>query len=135
VQSFEDRQIVTVNEGLVKVKNTTSEVMLTSGEEAKLNPATGKLEKTAISNPNYLAYKTRILIFEQTSLKEVVRQINELYGTEVKLQNEQLENCKLTVKFENQSLDTVLMIIAETLDLKINHQNSMITLEGKGNNC
>jgi ferric-dicitrate binding protein FerR (iron transport regulator) len=121
---------VTVKEGRVKVSRNQQQIILTANEKAGFNPQTQQLEKMQNQNPNYLAYKTKVLVFKETTLAEAVRQINALYQSNVTWTNPTLENCMLTVKFENQDLTTILNIIAETLELKITHQGDKIILSG-----
>ncbi|MCU0446218.1 MAG: FecR domain-containing protein [Microscillaceae bacterium] len=123
--------ILIVQEGRVRVSTEQASEEYTAGEKAIYNPQTKTLQKVKNNNQNYLAYKTLELNFDQTPLREVVRQINELYETKIELANPNLANCLLTVKFVNQDLDMLLQIIAETLALKIEKKNGIILLDGE----
>ncbi len=89
-----------------------------------------KLEK---ADTNVLAYKTKVFSFHATDLRSVITQINEVYDSKIKLANDHIANCQLTVTFRNDELDTVVEVIAETLDLSIvRNEKDEIILNGPG---
>jgi transmembrane sensor len=123
--------VLVVQEGRVRVSTEQASEEYVAGEKAIYNPETKTLQKVKNNNPNFLAYKTLELNFNETPLTEVVRQINEIYESKLELANPKLANCLLTVKFVNQDLNTLLAIIAETLELKIERKNDSIILNGE----
>jgi ferric-dicitrate binding protein FerR (iron transport regulator) len=130
-ETSEGESVLVVQEGRVRVSTEQASEEYVAGEKAVYNPETKTLQKIKNNNPNFLAYKTLALNFEQTPLTEVIRQINELYESKIELAQPGLGNCTLTVKFVNQDLNTLLQIIAETLELKIERKNDSIILNGE----
>lgn len=57
------------------------------------------------------------LSFVNASLEEVVSRLNVVYHTTIVLENKDLGNCRITTQFTQESLETVLAIITETLGL------------------
>ncbi len=57
------------------------------------------------------------LSFVNASLEEVVSRLNVVYHTTIVLENNDLGNCRITTQFTQESLETVLAIITETLGL------------------
>jgi transmembrane sensor len=55
--------------------------------------------------------------FLQASLNEVIIQLNSIYNTNIALENNTLGNCTITTQFNQESLETVLGVITETLGL------------------
>ncbi|RZL48913.1 MAG: DUF4974 domain-containing protein [Pedobacter sp.] len=83
------------------------------------------LTKTAQNSDSWL---TKELIFVDTPLEEVCKQLTEYYGTEIKLQNDKPTVKKLNAIFKYQSLEQVLEILNETYNIKINKEHNQINL-------
>ena len=61
----------------------------------------------------------------------VINIINKAYNVEIKLAEKSIGQRKITVNFDGEKLDLVLEIIAETLDLKLSHENENYLLSNK----
>jgi ferric-dicitrate binding protein FerR (iron transport regulator) len=90
-------------------------------------------KKFTIDKPeeNVLAYKTRIFSFSDSDLRTVVDALNNVYPKKILIQDN-LRNCHLTVSFNNEPQDMIVLIIAETLGLTVTETGDTITLEGPG---
>src|SRR4029077_17656407 len=75
---------------------------------------------------NSLSYKTKIFSFNNTDLGSVVDKLNEVYDSKIRLANEALRDCHLTVNFNDDKLDTVIDILAETLNLTVTRPNQPV---------
>ena len=84
-----------------------------------------------LADTNIMAYANRQFVFEETDLQTVVEQLNAIYEKKISL-SENLKNCRLTVNFQNEDIDTIADIIAETLNLTVIPGEQIITLEGEG---
>jgi transmembrane sensor len=82
---------------------------------------------------NVTAYKTRFFIFSDTDLASVVQTLNQVYDKKITLAPG-IGSCRLTVTFNNESIDEIATIIAETLSLQVVETGSGISLEGSGCN-
>ncbi|MEJ7645240.1 MAG: FecR domain-containing protein [Chryseolinea sp.] len=80
---------------------------------------------------NALSYKTKVFGFDNTELGVVIEELNRVYDKQIVL-NENLQNCRLTVSFNEESQEEIIAVIAETLNLKINRVGNNIVLEGPG---
>ena len=80
---------------------------------------------------NTLAYKTKLFSFSNTDLSTVVESLNRVYDRKITLSHG-LEKCRLTVSFNNEDLDIILAVIAETLGLTVNESGESIELNGPG---
>ncbi|WP_316769238.1 FecR family protein [Pedobacter frigiditerrae] len=83
------------------------------------------LTKTAQNSDSWL---TKELIFVDTPLEEVCKQLTEYYGADIKLKNNKHTEKKLNATFKNQTLDQVLEILNETYNIKISKENNQINL-------
>jgi transmembrane sensor len=74
---------LTVTKGLVSFSihsaKTASEVKVAAGEVGEVNLAQEKVEKFANSDPNFLAWKTGKLVFENQELGSAIKTISEYY--------------------------------------------------------
>ncbi|MCU0390984.1 MAG: FecR domain-containing protein, partial [Thermoflexibacter sp.] len=122
---------VVVQEGKVLVRSAKDSIFLTAGEQAVIeNDKVQKKEN--IEDKNFLAYKTRLLVFEKTTLDEALTKINTLYMSEITLKNPALGKCLITVTFDNESIEGITEIISNTLQMTASKQGNQIILDGKG---
>lgn len=124
---------VWVESGEVQFYSESSKgLTLVKGEKALYDKTTKQFTKS-IPNPveNTISYKSRIFQFKESTLHEVLAQVNEVYGTNIRLSDERLGNCRVTTLFNNTDLETLLSIIAETLDLEIERSGDVIILKGQ----
>lgn len=124
----------------IEVVVETGEVMFYTAEDSGVYlRANGKgiynklTKKFTIDKPeeNVLAYKTRIFSFSDSDLRTVVDALNNVYPKKILIQDN-LRNCHLTVSFNNEPQDMIVLIIAETLGLTVTETGDTITLGGPG---
>ncbi len=105
---------------------------LVKGERAIYNKNTGVFVRTETSmNLNVNAYRTKQFNFNNSTLGDALVKINEVYGSNIVLQNQQLAQCRLTVQFDNESLELMVSVIAETLDLDVEIKGDQYILKGE----
>jgi len=109
-------------------------VLLAPGEKAEILTGQKQIRKSAAVNPNYMAWKTRILVFDNTTIAEAVKIIQNVYLTPVKLSDQRLSGCRITATFNGQSLESVLEVFRETLNLQIIRNGDTIEISGNGCN-
>ena len=80
---------------------------------------------------NVLAYKTKNFIFNDTDLQSIMLALNSVYDKKIVL-GQNLYNCHLTVSFNNEDIDEIAAVIAETLGLSTTISANEIRLEGQG---
>ncbi len=121
---------------VAKKKSATKqsdEIILNPGDKGVFVANTQELRKTKNENPNYLAWKTRDLVFDKTSLKEVISQLNNVYPGQVRLVDPELEQLLLTARFDNRPLDFILEVIALTHNLEIAKEEGQYVLKSAEN--
>ena len=136
VKAIPDTRIVfvVVESGEVKILTDASDSLrLIAGETAEYNMDTKMLVKGVNEDKNLAAYKDKIFIFDNTELKVIVKLLNDVYGSSIVLENNEAGTCRLTASFNNETLDGIIDIIAETLHLQVEKNDSEILL--KGNAC
>ena len=108
-------------------------VVLMPGEKALLSSEKNQIQKTINADPNYMAWKTHELVFDNESLGDVVNTLQNVYQTQIKLSDSKLAGCRVTATFSNQTLESVLQVLKETLDLKVKQNGNQLEVSGK--NC
>jgi transmembrane sensor len=124
---------VVVEEGEVMFyTETNTGIYLHAGGKGIYHRAT-KSFTVEEAEPNVTAYKTKFFIFSDTELGEVVKQLNSVYEEKITITNE-MQRCRLTVSFSNESIEEIVSVIAETLALAVKKENGGFVLEGEGCN-
>ena len=80
---------------------------------------------------NVLAYKTRVFTFTDSELVTVIEALNGVYDKQI-MMSDKIGSCHITVSFNNESLEEVVAVIAETLGLTVSESEDKIMLEGPG---
>jgi transmembrane sensor len=112
----------------------TEMVILAPGEKADINVKGHDIIRETNDDPNFLSWKTHRLIFDNDPLVEVVGMLNRVYHARIRITDPVLANCRLTATFDNQTLESVLNVVAATLDLKISRNDTWTEISGKGCN-
>ncbi|MDW3211181.1 MAG: FecR family protein [Reichenbachiella sp.] len=121
---------VAVSKKKSKVANT---VQLVAGEVGRLVEDAVGFEKSTIEDYNYLAWKTKLVEFEDQDLQSVLGTLEEVYGVKISVSNEKIHNCKVSAKFDNQPVESVLEILSRTFNLELTKSGtSQFSLSGEG---
>lgn len=131
VKAYDNHVRVAVTSGKVQFSTPKQKVVLVKDEAAATSEADTIIKLPAL-NFNEMAYRTRVFVFEKTNLSDVVASLREGYHADIRLGSRRLENCLLTARFEKESLDTTLSVIAETLNLRVVRRGNSILLDGSG---
>jgi len=134
----ETKQVeVIVQTGKVQVMNKTTETLqtdeliLTPGDKGTLVYASNTLHKTTNQDPNFLAWKTRNLIFKATSLREVIGNLENVYKVNIRLEDPKLNELLLTAQFNNYPLDFILKVIETTFQIEVQEVNGQYLLKAR----
>ncbi|MBL7930655.1 MAG: FecR domain-containing protein [Bacteroidia bacterium] len=112
--------------------NENSGLKLVKGEKAIYKRSRGEFIKLLPDvNENIASYKSRIFRFKGARLKDVVEQINSVYGSDIQLSNEAIGKCRLSVYFDQEDLEVIISVIAETLDLQVERSGNSVLLKGE----
>lgn len=136
VKAYEDRPIIkiTVTEGTVSLYESgepQKETLLLAGETGIYDKSVKTVRKLTASNPNDLSWKTRVMDFRSTPLSEVAEILSDTYHVTFNIEPA-LENCTVTVHFDNRDLGSVIEVLKTTLDLTIIQKDNLISITGRG---
>lgn len=125
---------VIVSTGRVKFTetNTNQHIILTKGEKGTLITNKDMLTKSINSDVNFLAWKTRKMVFSNMALDDVIKTINRLYDAKIAFATDVDAHCNVTVTFENQSLEEVLDVLTYTLQLEYTTKGNVLEITKTG---
>ena len=120
---------VLVKSGVVKLspkRDTANHVILKKGEFGIITHTETQLSTPP--GPNYLAWKTRHLIFSGETMDEVARQINHAYQVNIEFKDDTIKKLRLTTTFNQQSLENIMESLCLTFHLKYEKNREKIIL-------
>ena len=130
--------IVAVRSGKVKMRirsccqsHELSEI-IDAGQRGTYNKNDGSLEVSDSFNLNIFAWKTDSLYFEQTPLKYALMDIENYYGVPIALSNPELGDLRLSARYYNKDLVTVLSAICLSFNLGFEEKANGVFILGKG---
>ncbi|GHT12119.1 anti-sigma factor [Bacteroidia bacterium] len=113
-----DSIIVFVQHGEVQFYTLTNEgLTLHAGETGIFDKRTKAFTRTA-GDANAIAYKTHLFVFHNTPLGKAIADISKVYNVHIALADPALAAHTISVTFENESIEEIVGIIGETLDLR-----------------
>jgi len=124
----------------VEVLVTSGEVLLKShaGEESVTleQGDLGLLSDQAASrrlndDPNYLSWKTELLVFEGDSLGKVIKDLKRVHNINIETENDEIRKLRVTSVFDNQSHETIIRIICTTFNLEYYKEGDKYILDTK----
>ena len=130
-QKADGRTEVILTEGKVSVyfmDNPGEQVVMNPGERVDVSPSENSILKSVNRDENYMAWKTRKLVFNDSSMDEVAGLLNEVYHCDIRLSGKNIHNCRLSATFDKQSLESVLHVIRSTLDVSIISRGTYIEI-------
>jgi transmembrane sensor len=127
VNNSSDTVFVEVQEGVVEFYGKRKfRTTLHAGQKAYYIKSKEKFVKETIVSPVSLNFN-----FVESTLKEVVQDLNKSYGIAITIKNKALENCTITIQFEDENIEMILTIITETLGLKYQKINGEYQISGE----
>jgi len=130
-----DNQIeVVVVTGKVKLANSANEnfLILIKGEKGLIMKTNNLIAKANNDDVNFMAWKTRKIVFNDMELDEVIHTLNSLYDSNISFLTEVGKNCKVTVSFDNQSIEAILSVLELTHDLEYKKSGDLIEIVKSG---
>ncbi len=123
---------VVLSSGKVKLNSEQagkqSSIEMQPGEMVELSEKTKVFTKKVV-NPNlYSSWVTKELIFDKTPIAEIVKILEDNYGWEVEVKNQELLDMTFTATVPNKKPDVLLALLAESFNVKITRKGEKITI-------
>lgn len=129
---IEDNSVKTnLLEGKIKFyesKNIKNSVILKPNELAVFNEENSVITKQKFKNKNCLAWKTKILEFDEIVFSEVINELENLYNKKIEIKNDELKNYSFSGSFDNKTFEEVLNILQISLQVQIIEKNNKIII-------
>lgn len=125
---------VTVLHGKVHVCSNEDRVgvILTKNQKTVLGKASTSFSDAIAANENELSWKRNELIFKSTPMPDVVRAINNHFGSNLLIDGTTLDSCRLNASFPQPDLDNILEMLKIAFDMKIESNENVQVLKGGG---
>lgn len=120
---------VIVETGSVQVSTSRQTVMLRPREKVIATHPDSVLAKEKVTDQLYSYYRDKVFVCDNTPLWKLVQVLNEAYNAHIVIESKEKGQLPLTATYNNESLDKVLSLVAQTLDLTVTRDNSRIILK------
>ncbi len=111
---------------------TKQTVTLTPGEQGILRKKANYIQELVNQDPNFLAWKTKVLTFQNTPLRQVLPTLEKYFGVKVRAADPDLLNCRFTGVFQKPTLEEVLKVFAIGRDITYQQRGNYYLLSGNG---
>ncbi|UCS95448.1 DUF4974 domain-containing protein [Echinicola marina] len=121
---------VTLASGKVRVSDSQTRQSLTllPGEAASIKAGTEELEKYTADVSMVTQWVKGILVFKNTSFKEIIKRLERWYGVEIHLQGE-IANEKCSGEFmEGESLANVLKVLSYSVEFEYKIEGNQVII-------
>ncbi len=136
VQGYDLREAVevVVETGIVKlsIPEANKGIVLNVGDRGVFKKKNKTLSSAANTNPNFLSWKTKKVVFIESDLRSVVEALNEIYNANIIISTPVLDTCVVTVTFDQQNLDAILNVLKTTLNLTYTKKGNQIDITHAG---
>ncbi len=112
------------------VEQPDSKLVILPGQQATIDPQSGKLFIAQKLDPNQSGWLTGHFEFEGTSLFHVLWILQKAFAIQVELTNPGIGNCTLSAVFDKKGPEEILRIIAATLGLELSGKAPHYVLSG-----
>ena len=115
----------------IEVGDQKSHLLTTPGQRTIYDRQNNKLTSVGF-NQNLHYWNTRTLVFDKTPLKEVLRDMNLVYGVDFQIENQKIEKCSVTGEFKDQSLKDMIAVLEQILSINFESNQKYISVDGQG---
>lgn len=132
VRSFSEIEVsqVEVGSGVVEVYSlagANETVRLVAGDGVVFHRSSQQLAKVK-ANPNFLAWKTGRIQFNETPMSEVLETLERVYHQPIKVHDASILDEQLGGSFNHTSFDYVLDVVCKTFNLEQQTENGVVYL-------
>ena len=107
-----------------------NETILVKGDKVVFDLSTDELVKSVIDDPNYMAWKTKQLIFDNSSLEQIEGTLEKYFRTSIDVTDTTLSQKRFTGSFDDPNIDELLLVLSMSLDITSDKRNEVYILSG-----
>lgn len=128
-----DVEEVTLVSGKVRVTDQKdASVLLKPNQQARLRQGQPEIDTLSVDVQRYVEWKNNVLAFRQSLLPDAIADLENWYGVEIVLLNPELNQCRITARYDNESLENVLESFKFMLKGSYTLSDKKVTISGKG---
>jgi ferric-dicitrate binding protein FerR (iron transport regulator) len=86
------------------------------------------LASKALEDPNYISWKTKDFKFVNSALKDVLEELEESYHVEIRTENVDISDLRITTSYSGQSINAILETIGTAFDMNVSHSDKGFVL-------
>ncbi len=110
---------------------TNSLIVLNPSQRATFDKEKSNIEVDQVDSRRIVAWKEGKLIFDETSLKQVVLDLNRKYNVEFVIKSDSLLHYKYTGEFDNLSLEEVLELLKLSSPIYYKYKNNKVMINSE----
>jgi ferric-dicitrate binding protein FerR (iron transport regulator) len=126
--------IVTLVEGKVNILNLSAAADLLPNQQAVIRSGSENINTADVNVSQYTAWVSNRLIFENVPLSEAFVTLENWYNVDIDIDSGIINDCVITGKYENESLENVLNSFSFMLKMDYKINNHHVAVNGKGCN-
>lgn len=126
VQQSPSKIEVSVKTGSVMMSINSDSLIVNAGQQGIYDIKENKFILLKSFNINDQAYATKILSFENSTLKEIAAQVEKAYGVRVVFLNEKIKNLTMSSSFDNNPIEYIFEVISITLPVNYKIKNNVV---------
>jgi len=119
---------VVLEEGKVKVSNESQELLLGPGERIALKEGETQLTKQVIELAPYTGWRNNLLVFEQTSLHEIARLLEDNYNYQIIFEDDTVAEKAFQGTFPIDDISVLLKTLEKSVDVRYEGKTLYISL-------
>lgn len=106
-------------------------IHIKAGETGIFDKVLKEFRKKEKSDLNSIAYQSKLFVFQDTPLNEIITVLNRVYEERFEVDPRISGHCNITVTFSNESPRAIAEILAETLGLELTGNDTAFILKGE----
>lgn len=107
-------------------------VVLEAGMAAKYDKKVSEITEVRKVDDNEFFWVKKKLSYRETPLETVAKDLRKYYKVKIRFGLADLKECQLTTTFENESIDSIMLVIQNTFNLTVTQDGNKYLLEGIG---
>jgi len=122
---------VVLNDGRIRMKGDNAfhnQLLMRPGDLFYADTQTHVFYKKRVNPQVFATWRSDKLTFEGTTLVEVARRLEEIYGIPIAIPDKELQQQRVSGTIPSKSMNTVLMGLSRLFDIKITRQPNQIEL-------
>lgn len=134
INSKTDAVTVTLVEGKVNVSTPAGNATLLPNQQATVHSGSKEINTKKVDITEFTGWTNNHLIFDNMRVQDAFAVLENWYNVDIDVRNAAINDCVITAKYENESLENVLTSFQFMLKMEYTINKHVVTVSGKGCN-